>query len=284
MLAIPVIATIFNALSLTIDKVVLAKKRMPVGLFLSLGFLFIFFVTALLTPHFGAIDYSLVFQLRYVVLFITMIVLAITWNYLAAVSVQKEKLHEHEMIVMLTPVITIILASIYSPTRVDSKVLIAAVLAGVFLLFAKMEKGHFDFNKYSINLLVAVFLMAAESLIITELLAVYSPVSLYAFRTGFIFIFYALIFRPHFHLASRDNFKLVAFSSILGAVYMILKFYAYKDFGLVRTTLFLIASPILVYFICAKYFKEKINWKTVISSVVILGCIAYVTYIDALSH
>ncbi|MDO8513701.1 MAG: EamA family transporter [bacterium] len=284
MFLIPIVAMVANTLGLTIDKIVLARKRMSIGLYLSLVFLFIFFISALLTPFLGAVDHALVFQPKYLILFITMIFLAVTWNYLASVSIQKEKLHEHEMIIMLAPLATIILASIYSPTQVDIRVFIAAIVAGIFLIAAKIEKGHFQFNSYSVNLLIAVFLMAVEAIVINELLKVYSPVSLYAFRTGFVFLCYVIVFRPHFNLASRENVKLTVLSAVMGAAYMIFRFYGYKDFGIVKTTLFLIASPIILYMISAKYFKERVSWKTIFSSVIILGCIVYVSYIDSLSH
>lgn len=281
---IPIVAAMTYSVGLGFQKVALSKKRMPIGLYLSVMFLIIFFVTSLLSPFLGAIDHGLVFQTKYVVLFVTMVVLAITYNYLESISIQKEKLHEHEMIVMLAPVLTIILASIYSPTRADFRVFLAALIAGVFLFIAKIEKGHFDFSRYSINLLIAVFMMAVESLVINELLKVYSPISLFAFRTGFVFLTYVFIFRPHFNLMSRDNFKLVLGSAIMGSIYMILRLYGYKDFGIIKTTLFLIASPIIVYLISARYFNEKITWKTGIASVIIVACIAYVSFIAPVSH
>ncbi len=284
MIWIPIVAALTNAMGLGFEKVALAKKRMPNGLYLSVLFLIIFFITSLMSPFLGAIDHALVFKPKYIILFVTALTLGIMYNYLMSVSIQKEKLHEHEMIMMLSPVLTIVLASLYTPASVDFRVFVAAFVAAVCLLIAKLEKGHFDFSRYSINLVIAVFMMAVESLIINELLKAYSPISLYAFRTGFMFLAYVLIFRPHFNLMSRDNFKLVVGSAVMGSIYMVLRLYGYKDFGIVKTTLFLVASPILVYLISARYFKEKISWKTGFASIVILGCIVYVSFIAPVSH
>lgn len=284
MFLIPFGAAVTNALGLTVEKVILSKKRMPVGLYLSLLFLFIFFITALASPFFGMIDSSKIFETKYVILFVTMIVLAGTWNYLGAIAIQKEKLHEYEMMVMLAPVFTIILASIYSPTKVDIRVFVAALVAAICLVVAKSEKGHFVFRNHSVNLLIAVCMMAVESLIINELLEVYSPVSLYAFRTGFIFLMYVVLFRPQFHEATRESFRLAILSAILGSIYMVLRLYGYKDFGIVKTTLFLIISPILLYLLSAKFFKERITWRTAASSLIIIGCIIYVSAISSISH
>ena len=93
-----------------------------------------------------------------------------------------------------------------------------------------------------------------------------------------------IYFRPKFNVDTRGNFRLVLGSALLGAICMIARFYGYKDLGIIPTTLVLIISPVLLYFISAKYFMEKLNWRTIVSFVVILGCIAYVTIIDAISH
>lgn len=284
MFMIPLAAAISNALGLAVEKVILSKKRMPISLYLSLLFLFLFFISAVLSVFLGAIDAPVALTTKYIVLFLTMIALAVTANYLATLSVQKEKLHEYEMIMMLSPIVTIVLASIYSPTRVDVRIFIAAIVAAICLLVAKLEKGHFDFSRYSVNLLIAVVMMSVESLIINELLNVYSPVSLYAFRTGFVFLLYLVVFRPKFQSATKESFKMAFVSAVLGSLYMILRLYGYKDVGIVKTTLFLIISPIFLYFLSAKFFKEKIGWRTIVSSLIIIGCIAYVSYIDTLSH
>lgn len=284
MFAIPFVAAISDALGLTLEKIALGKNKMAVSLYLPLLFLFIFVVSAVLTPFLGAFDYNLVFQTKYVVYFILMILLAVTWNYLSAQSIQKERLHEHEMILMLQPGAIILLASVFSPVHTDTKVLIASLVAALFLIISRIKRGHFDFSQYSLNMVIAVFLMAVESLVINELLKAYSPVSLYALRTGFVFLFYLIYFRPKFYEESKENYRLVFGSALLGTICMIARFYGYKDLGIVPTTVVLIISPVLLYLISARYFKEKLNLRTILSFVVILGCIAYVTFIDAVSH
>lgn len=285
MFLIPFLAVVADVSGKVLEKIALSRKRMAINTYLPLLFLLLFFVSSLLSPIFGAIDRSLVFQMKYLLLLVLMIVLAVVWNILSASSMQKEKLYEHEMILMLSPALTIILASIFNPADFDLKIFGAAMVAAIFLIVARLEKGYIKFNQYTYNMLVAIVLQSFEAIVINALLQkVYSPVSLYAFRTGFVFLFYLIYFRPHFNLISRDNFKLTLYSAFLGALCMILRFYGYKDLGIIQTTLILIVSPVFLYLISARYFHERIGLKAKISAGIILLCIAYATYIDALSH
>lgn len=281
---LPFFAAIANAGGIIIDKVLLGKRRMAVHVFIPVLFLFLFVFTALLVPLLGRVDSDLALQPSYLFLFVLMIVLSITWNVFYYQSIQKEKLYEHELIIMLEPLMTILLASVFFPEDLDMRILGIAIVAGVALFVSRLERDHFAFDRYSLNLMLAVMLMALESIIIKELLSVYSPVSLYAFRTGFIFLFFLIYYRPRLAMVSATNLWWVMGSSLLGVIYMILRFYGYRDLGIVHTTLILIISPVLVYIASSSLFNERVRIKTVVSGLIILSSIIYVTYIDFISR
>lgn len=284
MFIFPFIAAIADAVSVIIDKVALGKQKLPLKSFIPLLFVFLFALTLLFVPSLGEIDYVVAIKRENLVFFGLMIALAISWNIFYYQSIQKEKLHEHEIIIMLFPAVTILLASILVPGEYDRRIFIASMVAAGALALSKLEGGHFKFNQYSTNLTVAVLLMAMEILIIKELLKVYSPVSLYALRTGILALFFLLYYRPKLKDTPRESVLYILASAGLGALFMILRFYGYKELGIVHTTLILILSPFLVYLASAKYFGERIKLRAKIASIIIMVSIAYVTIIDALPH
>lgn len=280
----PFIAALADAVSVVIDKIVLGRQKLPIKLFIPLVFILVFVLTMIFVPFLGTIDYEQVLREKYITYFILMVTLAISWNIFYYQSIQKAKLYEHEMIIMLFPAVTILLASILLPGEYDRRIFIAAMVAVGALALSKLERGHFRFNHYSINLFVAVLLMAMEILVIKELLAIYSPVMLYALRTGIIAIFFLLCYRPKLTEVPLASFGYVLVSSALGALFMVMRYYGFKDLGVVHTTLILIISPFLVYLASARFFGERIKLRTKIAAIVIMICICYVTIIDLLPH
>ncbi len=285
MFLFPFISALADAGAVIVDKIILGRRRMALHVFIPTLFLLLFLMTAILAPFLGLVETRLALKPQYIFLFILMIILAITWNVFYYQSIQKEKLYEHELIIMLAPAATIILASLLFPqNELDKRIFVPAVIAAGALFVSRLEKNHLAFDKYSLNLFLAVLLMSLEIMIINELLAIYSPVSLYALRTGFVFLFFIAYYRPRLTAISKGNLAWTALSALLGVIYMILRFYGYRNLGVVHTTLILIISPFLVYVCSSFIFNEKIKWKTVITGLIILICIAYVTYIDAIGH
>jgi drug/metabolite transporter (DMT)-like permease len=281
---LPFLAALADAGGIVYSKIALGKKRMALSVFLPLFYLFMFTMVALLVPILGMVDKELFFSAKYLVMFGTLIIIAIVWNYIHFQTLQKEKLYEHEMFLMLSPAVTILLVSLLFSEEYDVRILIASLVAICALFFSKVEKGHLNLDHYSINLVIAVVLMAIETILIKELLEVFSPVSLIAVRFGFMFLFFLFYFRPHLNMAGKENVKYTAISAIFGVIFMILRFYGYRDLGIIHTTIILLCTPLFVYIASSKLLKEKIKIKTAFSIIIIMVCIVYVTYIDQLSN
>ena len=285
MFLLPFFSALADAGGVIVDKIILGRRRMALHVFIPTLFLFLFLMTAILSPFLGLVETRLALKPQYIFLFILMIILAITWNVFYYQSIQKEKLYEHELIIMLAPAATIIFASILFPqNELDWRILVPAIIAAGALFTSRLERNHIVFDKYSLNLFLAVLLMSLEIMIIKELLTIYSPVSLYALRTGFIFLFFMAYYRPRLTAVCKENLGWIALSALLGVIYMVLRFYGYRNLGVVHTTLILIISPFLVYLCSSLLFNERLKWKTVVTGFIILVCIAYVTYIDTIGH
>jgi drug/metabolite transporter (DMT)-like permease len=275
----PFVAALTLAAGTIIDKFGLSKKKIPLRNYVPYLFLYLFFFSALLTPFFGSVNWSLLLLPHFLFLFLVMITLAVTWNIFYYESLEKEKLYEFETIIIIAPLLTVVLSWIFFPETWMPKVGLAAVVACAALVWSHWEKHHLTLSHYSMNLIVAVVLIATEDIIITELLRdkVFSPVSLYALRTFFLFGFFFAYYRPNVSSVNRSHMNIIGLSGLLGAVFMILKFYGYKDLGIPFTALVTIAAPISVYICSAFVMHERMKTRSLVAAGIIAASIIYAT-------
>lgn len=272
----PFISAISQVGGIIIDKIILTRRQVALHIYIPALFLFLFLWTAILFPFLGDIS-SKIFEPYYLIIFVLMLVSAVIWNIFYYRGVQAEKVHEFELIVMFQPLLTILLATIFLKGEQNLHLEIAAFVAAIFLIIAHIKKRHFEFSPNSAGLFLAVVLMSIELIFIKILLDVLSPVALYSLRTGIIFIFFILYYRPHLGKVANQNLLLILATGLLGTIQMVAKFYGFEQFGVVYTSLILILSPILVYIVSTIFLHERLKLRTVVSAIVILGCILYAT-------
>jgi len=187
-------------------------------------------------------------------------------------------MNEFELIIMFQPLLTIILATVFLGGQQNIHVTIAAVVAAVALIFSHISKKHLEISSGAWYLILAVVFMSVELILIKVLLAVFSPVALYTIRTGILFIFFYFYFRrPNLFSMSATNVWLILATAVLGVAQMVTKFYGFEAYGVVYTSLVLIAAPLLIYFVSQIFLHEKIRPRIFLAALVILGCIVYAT-------
>jgi len=272
----PFIAAISQAAGIIVDKIVLSRRKVETRVFIPAIFLFLALLTGILVPYLGHVSADF-FQLKYILFFIAMLAVAITWNFFYYKGAQKEKVQEFELIIMFQPLMTILLAAIFVERNVNVHLFIASILASIALILAHLKKMHFELSEYSWGLIIASFFISVEIIFQKILLEVFSPASLYFWRTAIIFIFFYIYYRPHLKQVSNTNVWLILLTSALGVGQMITKFYGFDKYGVIYTSLILILSPILVYMLSTILLHEKLKARMVISLLVILGCIVYAT-------
>lgn len=269
----PLIAALSQVGGILIDKITLTRRQVEVRIYLPILFLFLVVFTGILFPWLGKINGE--FRPLYIGFFVLMILCAVGWNLLYYRGVKAEKVQDYELIIMFQPLLTIVLAALVYPSERNIHIIIAALIAAVALIFSHFKKRHLDISLGTWQLVGAVVLMSVELLIIKELLHVFSPVALYFFRTGIMFLIYLSYFRPKVNRIANTNYMLMATSAILGTSQMVSKFYGFEIYGIVYTSLILIISPVLVYIFSNIFLHEKFRARTIISFIVILGCIVY---------
>jgi hypothetical protein len=207
-----------------------------------------------------------------------MIVVAVIWNILYSQGIQKEDLHEFELIMLLAPLMTIIFATLFLPSERQWGVMIPAVIATFALLATRFKKHHVKIGRTAWRTMLAMVLLSFESILIKELLAVFSPVTLYFVRTSVIALVFVIMYRPKLLQMPRNAFALAILSAVFGVVQMVLKFYGFQSVGVIETTMILVLGPFLVYIASSAFFKERIFKRDIAAAAVVILCILYVQF------
>jgi drug/metabolite transporter (DMT)-like permease len=274
-----IISALANASSLITDKIVLSRERVTLRVFLPISFIFLFLVTLLLVPWLGQIDWTLATMSNATFLLFIMILLAIGWNVLYFQTLQQDKVHHHEMLQMLTPLLTVVLAAIFFPDELNGRIFVLAIVACGALIYAKSDREHFMPSQNTYNAVLGMVMLAAENIVIRELLLYYTPVALYAVRTFFLAIFFLIYYRPHLNKVKPAHWGIIAISSVLGAAMMIARFYAFSELGLVYTMMITVLAPLIVFFFSWGLLHERIKARIIVAAVVILACVTAATFI-----
>lgn len=260
------------------DKFVLCRYKVPVMRFLPLQFIWLAVITAVFLPRWGKVEWGQILDIKYIALFIITIIVAVMWNVLYSEGIQKEDLHEFELIMLLSPLMTILFATVFLPDERDWAILIPGVIATVALLGTRFRSHHVKIGKVAWRTMLGMVLMSFESILIKELLGAYSPVTLYFMRTAVIATVFVVLFKPKLMEMHRNAFALAILSAVFGVVQMVLKFYGFKSLGVIETTMILVLGPFLVYIASSAFFKERLFKRDVFAAAVVIMCILYVEF------
>jgi len=273
-----------NATGVVLNKIVLSRQKVGHRPFIVTLFFLLAFFTLLVYPFLGRIEGPVLS--RYLGLLILVIVIASVYNVLYYHALEKEKLVEWELIVMFSPLVTILFASLFLQVERNLHVIFAGLVASGALVLSHFRRHHLQFDIFQKGLFLYLFLYALEAVLIRILLNVYSPVALYFFRTAGVFLclfLWYLFLAPRFHGEppltfhqwENKHFGWVALISALAVIQMVLIYYAYAGYGIVYTTTVLTFSPILTYLAGVVILKERIKKRMILVAAIILSCIVY---------
>lgn len=269
------LAAIGYAGGISIDKILISREKISQRIYLPLGFLLLTVITALFLPKFGNINWS-AFSFIYFLVFVLLILVAVTWNRHYYTSIQKESLHEFELIMLLSPIVTIILAMILLPNERNMHVIVAGLIASGVFVWSRFKSHHLQISLTEKGTIYAMILMSLESILIKELLNVFSPVSLYFIRTLIVAVVFILMYKPDLLIVPKKMMVLTTLSAGFGVLQMVLKFYGFASLGVIETTMILLLGPFFVYLFSYFYFHETANFKKDLScAVVVIACIIY---------
>lgn len=271
------IASVGNAGGVVLNKIILSKNKVPVNRYIPILFVWLSIITAIFLPRWGWINWEEFLTTKYIVLFVLMIVVACFHNVYYYRGIQKEDIHEFELIMLLSPLVTIVLAEIFLPSERDISVFIAGIVASVALIATRFRHHHLKIGKTAWLTIMAMVLISFEAILIKEVLYVISPVSLYFIRTAIIAVIFLTLYRPNIAKISKEVYAMMIITAVFGVVQMVLKLYGFVNIGVVGTTMILILGPLMVFVFSFFYFKEKLYKRDIVAAVVVVAMILWVT-------
>ena len=280
MIYYPIIGALALATGTIIEKTILIKRKVNIKLYQTAGFLAIVLVMLPFVYFFWKMTPE-AFELKNLLIFSLVIVFSIAANLFAFYSLKWEKVTNLTPARILEPLFIILLAIGFSYVFGEQlyernlKIIVPAIIAGVAIALPHIKRNHLILNKYFIAAIIGSFFFALELVITRLILDFYSPISFYFLRCSAIFLISFALFRQKFsNLNTKVRFEILLVG-IIWFVYRIVVYYGYLNFGVIFTTLMIMLGPIFVYLLAWKFLKEKLNWKNIVSALVIVGCVLY---------
>lgn len=276
----PFIAAVIGAVSLVFEKKVFNKfKQLDQIAFAWWLFFCIVIVGLAVSPWLVTIN-PLAITPYFLWLLLALAFLAANYNMLFYFGLRYKNVTEIEPFLLFNPLIAILIAGLFYHDERSWQVYLAAIIAGALLAWSHIKRKHIVIGKPLLAILGYSLLFGFEAVIIRQLLIVYSPVALYLIR--------AIITTLFLWIVSKNNIPMIKIEQIpyflviaTGAVIVnTLVYLSYQLQGISSTIFILMLSPILVYALSVFMLKEKLKWKNILTSIVILMLIIWIALIQ----
>jgi drug/metabolite transporter (DMT)-like permease len=278
-IGIPILGALASGAGTVLEKAILKHKKIGIKLYQITGFLAIVLVMIPLLFFFWKVDAGAL-STKNVLLFLGVAISATIANFLVFYGEKGEKITNLEPAKIMEPLFVILLAIIFSffiegIGERNPKIIIPAFIAGIALIFPHIKKEHLRFNKYMTAAIFGNFFFALELVLSKLILEFYSPITFYFLRCLFILIISLILFKPNFKALNGKISLMILIVGVLFVIYRVATYYGYMYYGIMFTTLIIMISPLFVYLLANKFLKEKLNWKNIISAIIIIACVLY---------
>jgi drug/metabolite transporter (DMT)-like permease len=279
MIYIPILGALALAGGTILEKTILKIKKIDIKFYQTASFFSIFLVCLPLIYFFWRMDAG-AFELKNILIFAGIILFSVIANFFALYSLKWEKVTNIEPARILEPLFVVLLAllfSFFSPRfERDIHIIIPAVIASLALVFPHIKKHHLKFNKYFTAAILGSFFFALELVLSSFILEFYSVITFYFLRCAFIFVISWIIFKPKLNPLKDKKIPVLIFTTAaIWVGYRLAIYFGYLKYGVIFTTLITLLSTIFVYFIANIFLKERLNWKNIVSSLIIIACVIY---------
>ena len=274
------IASIFSAFDLIITKKVFnIFKNLSFKTFSLWIFIFIIVVGLIVSPWFVQIDVPIAVTPHFLWLLLIMAFLSANYNLLYYFGLRYEKLSDIEPFLLFDPIVTILIASLFYADERFWQLYVAAFIAGGFLAWSHIEKRHIKLGKPLLAILGFSILAGLEAVVIKQLLIVYSPTALYLVRAIIVALFLWIVQKGRIVPITIKQIPFFLLIASLAVLIQSLIYSAYHNIGVSLTEFILLLSPILVYGLSSIVLKEKLGWKNLVTSAVVIALIIWVILI-----
>jgi drug/metabolite transporter (DMT)-like permease len=288
MFYIPIIGAFLEATGMIIEKKSLKKKNINYKNYCIYSFLAIVIIMIPFLFFTWKLD-PVAFQLKNLIIFFAITIIALIANLLIFYSLKRETLSEFEPIALMQPLFIILLAFTFSffltaySNENNPLIIILAFIASITLVMAHIKKHHIKFDKYIIAALIGSFLFAVELVLSKLILPYYSSWTFYFLRCIVILLLAWLIYRPSFKKIDKQTHYMTWGVSIIWIIYRAILYWGYETMGIVYTTIVLsVLSPILIFIFARIFLKEKLTKRQIISAIIIVICVVIAVFRDNL--
>jgi drug/metabolite transporter (DMT)-like permease len=279
MIYIPFIGALALGGATVLEKIILKKKSMDTKLYQTASFFAILIAMLPLVFFFWKLDQG-AFITKNILIFLGVIASSVTANLFYLYSLKGDKVTNTEPARILEPLFVISLTLAFGLIiegfyKTDSKFIFPALIAAAALIFPHIKREKVKFNKYFIYAILGSLFFAFELVLSKLILEFYSPITFYFLRCFFIFIVSYLLFKPKLSSLDKKSSLLIFGTACVWVAYRIAVYFGYMKYGIIFTTLITMIAPVIIYLLASKFLKEKLNWKNIASSVIIIGCVIY---------
>jgi len=280
MIEIPILGALAYSAGTILERSILKIKKIKIGLYQVFSFLSIVLILLPFLYFFWKLD-SGALQLKNILLLAGVIISAIIANLFVFYSEKWEKVTNLEPARILEPLFVVLLAIIFSLFtqglyESNIKLIVPAIISALALVFPHIKKHHLYINKYILAAIFGSFFFALELILSRLILGFYSPITFYFFRCLGILLISLVMFRKQIKLPDRKILLKIIIAGGIWVVYRVAVYFGYLKLGVVFTTLITMLSAVFIYLLAFLFLKEKLNWKNILSSGIIIACVLYV--------
>lgn len=273
------IAAIAQAGGVIFSRVALIDNHISVKNYTVGSFVFLSFFTIIAYALFGWIDgYQTQLNVKTLPLFAGLIVTGLVAHALYMQGVKRKTVAAIESLVILAPLLTILLTTIFHQENINRGTLVAVTTGTIILLWANREsKSRVPFDTGTWFLIASTVFSALENIVVAKLLSegAFTPLSLYTYRTVVITFIFLAFFRPNLALMKPYNLAFLAGAALLGFFTMVFRFYALRDLGIIHTSIILMLVPTIVYMLSFSLLKQKLRYRQNVATISLVGITAY---------
>jgi len=278
MIYLPILGAIALAGGTIWQGGILRRKGITTKQYFVFEFLALTILAGLLMPFLWQFN-SDALLIKNILIFVGVIIISIIANTFVFYSMKWEKINNLEPAKVLEPLFVILLAIVFSffaqGFERNFKIIIPAIVAVLALIFSHVEKRHLTFNRYFLAAIAGSFFFGLELVLSRLILDLYNPIMFYFLRCAGILLFSLIIFHPKTKNLNK-KIKLEIFAvGIFWVFYRGITYWGYQKLGVIFTTLVMLLGPVFVYTFARIFLKEKLRWKNIIASIVIVLAVAY---------
>lgn len=275
----PFIAVIIDAfLLISTKKVFNLFKNLNQSTFALWLFFWITVLGLLVSPWLVQIN-KLALSSHFLWLLLALAFLAANHNLLYYFGLKYKNVSEIEPFFLFNPLVIIIVAGVFYADERSWQIYVAAIIAGAFLAWSHVEKRHLAIGKPLLAILGYSLLAGLEAVVIRQLLVAYSPVALYLIRAIITALFLWVMHRGTIPMLNKKQVPYFILMAAGAIAISALIYFAYSLQGISSTMIVLVLSPVLVYILSVVWLKEKLKWKNIVTSVVIILLVIWVTFL-----